>query len=267
VAQALADLPHAEDAEPALALLNLPSNPGGYSPTVEERRETVASLLAVAERRPLVVLCDDAYLGLVFEPEIPRASLFWDLAGAHPNLVAVKIDGATKELSFFGGRVGFLTFALPPESEAALALESKVEMLIRTSIGSPAAVSQVIVLQALRNPDIEAEVEAVRRLLEHRYRALNEALGRTDPTLLRPLPFNSACFALIELPAELGLDSETVRRHLLAHQDTGVISIPPRFLRIAHCSVDAELLPELVRRVEEGVRALREVRAAYSPLR
>ena len=29
----------------------------------------------------------------------------WDLAGAaHPNLAAVKVDGATKEFSFFGGR-------------------------------------------------------------------------------------------------------------------------------------------------------------------
>ena len=109
IADALAGLP---PGEPAVGILNLPSNPGGYSPDREERRATVESLLAEADRRPLVVICDDAYAGLVFEPEIPRESLFWELAGAHPNLAAVKVDGATKEFSFFGGRVGFLTFAV-----------------------------------------------------------------------------------------------------------------------------------------------------------
>ena len=118
IAEALAGLP---EGEPAVALLNIPSNPGGYTPDPAERRATVESLLEEADRRPLVVICDDAYAGLVYEPEIPRESLFWDLAGAHPNLVPVKVDGATKEFSFFGGRVGFLTFALEPDSEAARA--------------------------------------------------------------------------------------------------------------------------------------------------
>ncbi len=72
-------------------------HPEGYTTDREERRATIAALLAEAERRPLVVLCDDAYAGLVFEPEIPLESLFWELARAHPNLAAVKIDGATKE--------------------------------------------------------------------------------------------------------------------------------------------------------------------------
>ena len=31
--------------------------------------------------RPLVVVCDDAYAGLVYEPEVPRASMFWELVG------------------------------------------------------------------------------------------------------------------------------------------------------------------------------------------
>ncbi|MBW8876289.1 MAG: aminotransferase class I/II-fold pyridoxal phosphate-dependent enzyme [Acidobacteria bacterium] len=253
ISDALAAVPAGE---PAVALLNVPSNPGGYTPDREERRATVAALLDEAERRPLVVICDDAYAGLVFAPAIPRESLFWELAGVHPNLTAVKIDGATKEFSFFGGRVGFLTFAVEPDSEAARSLESKVKMLVRSSIGSPVASSQVILLQALRQEGIAAEVEAVRALLQGRYEALKGALEKVDRNLLTPLPFNSGCFALIELPEKLGLDSETVRRHLLAHHDTGLISIAPRYLRIAHCSVDAAALPELVRRLERAVAEL-----------
>jgi aspartate/methionine/tyrosine aminotransferase len=253
VADALAGLP---DGEPAVAILNIPSNPGGHSPDPEERRATVESLLGVAARRPLVLICDDAYAGLVFEPDIPRESLFWELAGAHPNLVPVKVDGATKEFSFFGGRVGFLTFAVEPESEAARSLESKVKMLVRSVIGSPVASSQAILLQALRKEGVEAEIEAVRRLLEGRYRALKGALAGADPSLMTILPFNSGCFALVELPERLGLDSETVRRHLLDRHDTGLISIAPRYLRIAHCSVDEGALPELVRRMEKGIAEL-----------
>jgi hypothetical protein len=70
------------------------------------------------------------------------------------------------------------------------------------------------------------------------------------------LPFNSGCFALVELPERLGLDSEAVRKHLLAHHDTGLISIAPRYLRIAHCSVDEAALPELVKRLEKGIAEL-----------
>ncbi len=47
-----------------------------------------------------------------------------------------------------------------------------------------------------------------------------------------------------------------MRQHLLEHHDTGLISIEPRYLRIAHCSVDAAALPELARRLERGVREL-----------
>ena len=118
------------------------------------------------------------------------------------------------------------------------------------------AASQVILLQALRKEGIEAEVEAVRVLLEARYRALKEALAAADPELLHALPFNSGCFALVEIPERLGVTSEQVRRHLLDHHDTGLVSLEPRFLRIAHCSVAAAALPELVRRLEKAVREL-----------
>jgi len=253
--------------EPALAVANFPSNPGGYSPTPEERELVVASLVAVAEERPLVVVADDAYAGLVYEEGIPTRSMFWDLQGRHPNLVPVKVDGATKELSFFGGRVGFLTFPFEPDSPVAKALESKVKCLVRAAIGSPVAASQVILMASLGYDGVGAEVERVRRLLAGRYRALRGALDGVDPEHLRPLPFNSGCFALVELgeaPRAAGLGADTVRRHLLDAEDAGLVSIGERFLRIAHCSVDEADLPELVRRLARGVADLVARRGAGS---
>jgi aspartate/methionine/tyrosine aminotransferase len=252
VARAVATLP---DGEPAIALINFPSNPGGWSPGAAEREELVRALVAEAEQRPLLAVCDDAYAGLVYDEAVPAASLFWQLAGRHPNLVPVKVDGATKELAFFGGRVGFLTFALPPESPAAAALESKVKGLLRATVGSPVATSQVVALRALASPTVEGEIEALRRLLAERWRAITAALAACDPALLVALPSNSGSFVLVELTAP-GVDPEALRRHLLERHDTGVVAIAPNFLRIAHCSVDTADLPELVRRVERGAAEL-----------
>jgi aspartate/methionine/tyrosine aminotransferase len=253
IAEALADRPAGE---PAVAILNLPSNPGGYSLTVDERRRVHESLLGVAQQRPLVLVCDDAYAGLVYEDQVPAESMFWDLAGLHPNLVPIKIDGATKEFDIFGGRVGFITFPFDPESEIAAALESKIKCLTRSTVGSPVSVSQVLLLEALANDRIEAEIETVRVELSERYVVLRDALESVDGSLLRPLPFNSGCFALIELPRSLGIDAEEARRHLLDHYDVGLISIKPNFLRIAFCSVTKEALPILVQRIEAAVGEL-----------
>ncbi len=255
-ALATAELPAGE---PAVAILNLPSNPGGHSPSPGARDEIAASLVRAAESRPLVVVCDDAYAGLVYEEGVPARSMFWDLQGRHPNLVPVKVDGATKELSYFGGRVGFLTFPFEPGSAVAEALESKTKCLVRAGIGSPAATSQVLALQALESGRAAAEVEAVRRLLAARHRVLRAALAECDPELLAALPFNSGCFALVELgprAREAGLTADGVRRHLLASEDTGLVAVGEEYLRIAYCSVAEEDLPELVRRLERGVRAL-----------
>ena len=249
----LAELPAGE---PAVVLVNLPSNPGGYAPAAGERRELTAALLAAADRRPLVVVCDDAYAGLVYEPEVPRRSLFWELAGAHPNLVAVKVDGATKEVCFFGGRVGFLTFGFQPGSAAARALEAKVAALVRSGIGAAPSASQAVLLAALCDATLESQVEAVRQLLARRWQALREVLAAADRERVDWLPFNAGCFALVEVPERLGIGAAAVRRHLLAHWDTGLVSIAPRYLRIAHCSLDAAALPELVRRLEAGIGEL-----------
>jgi len=253
LAEALAEVPAGE---PAVGLLNFPSNPGGYAPTAAERRELRASLLEIADARPFVVLVDDAYAGLVYEESSPPGSPFWELAGVHEQLIAVKVDGATKEFFFFGGRVGFLTFGYRPGSPVAKALENKLACLLRSTVGSPVALSQVVLLQALRDGAIRDQVAAARRIARERYAAVRPLLAELDPHLLRSLPFNAGFFVLLELPEELGVGADAVRRHLLARHDTGVVAIGERYLRLAVCSVAAAVLPELLRRVELGVSEL-----------
>jgi aspartate/methionine/tyrosine aminotransferase len=130
------------DGEPAVVFLEFPREGSTYTPTTRERTSLCWSLAAAAERRPLVVIVDDAWEG----QGTPSSSLFWGMVGLHPNLIPVKADGAEGQL---GSRVGFLTFPFAPESPIAIALESKVKMLLRAQVGSPPAVSQVLVLRAL----------------------------------------------------------------------------------------------------------------------
>jgi aspartate/methionine/tyrosine aminotransferase len=251
IGRALARIP---DDEPALALVNFPSNPGGYSPTVEQSKVLCDLLLARAEKAPLLVICDDAYGGLVFEQGVPNRSLFWSLAGRHENLVPVKLDGATKEFALFGGRVGFLTFGADLDAPAFAALENKLASLVRATVGSPVAISQMLLLRTLQSGHARAEVEDVRRIAKERFDAVRPVLATLDRSLLRPLPFNAGFFVLMELVKDL--DPHEVRRHLIARYDTGLVASQPNYLRVALCSVAAEALPEMLRRVEQAVRDL-----------
>jgi hypothetical protein len=98
--------------------------------------------LAAARQRPVIAIVDDT------QQADPGASTFWKLIGAHPNLIPVKVDGADA-LDFPGGRVGFLTFPFDPDSPVARAVESKVKMLLRAAVGSPPALSQVLMIRGL----------------------------------------------------------------------------------------------------------------------
>lgn len=119
----LEELGRESDGEAAVAVLDREA--GG---------EPLAALAGVAAHRPLVVIVDDG--------EAPAPSLFWRLAALHPNLFPVKVDAA-------GEGVGFLTFPFPPESDLALAIESKAKTLLRALMGSPPAFAQALLLHEL----------------------------------------------------------------------------------------------------------------------
>jgi len=100
--------------------LNFPNNPSGYTPTKAEAEGIARALTAEAEAGTKLVVCvDDAYYGMFFDDGIEKESLFGRLARASNNLLAVKIDGATKEEFVWGLRVGFITFGVKNGTAAA----------------------------------------------------------------------------------------------------------------------------------------------------
>ena len=79
----------------------------------------------------ILVIIDDAYAGLWYDASVMHESLFGLLVGCHPNVVPVKIDGATKEEYAWGLRVAFISLGL---GEGVMQpLEQKLSGLIRAN--------------------------------------------------------------------------------------------------------------------------------------
>lgn len=238
---ALSQLPNKK-----IVLLTFPNNPTGYTPTEEEAVQLAQCLINEAKKgNPVLALIDDAYFGLVYEPGIFKESLFSLLAHAHENLLAVKIDGATKEAYVWGFRVGFLTYGIkgltPSVSQA---LEEKTGGAVRATISNAPHLSQSLVFKGLSSPEYETEKKEKFALLKKRYEATKQILHANPQyrEVFIPLPFNSGYFICIQL--QNGLDGEKVRQHLLQEYDIGVIAFG-NLLRIAFSAVKEEVLPFL----------------------
>lgn len=227
-----------------ILLLNFPNNPAGYTPTDEEVEQIKEIILDRAKKKDeLLVICDDAYFGLVYERGVYRESIFSKLADLHENILAVKIDGATKEDYVWGFRTGFITYAnkiLTQESYQAL--EAKTAGAIRGNISNASHLSQSLVLKALNSPTYKQEKEEKYQILKARYNKVVEVLkNKKYVECFKALPYNSGYFMCIELKNN---NAEEVRETLLDKYDTGVISMQ-NTLRIAFSGVKEEFIEEL----------------------
>ncbi|MCR4790678.1 MAG: aminotransferase class I/II-fold pyridoxal phosphate-dependent enzyme [Treponemataceae bacterium] len=219
-------------------ILNFPQNPSGYSPTVDEAKAICQAVKECADTgAKMLVICDDAYFGLAYEDNIEKQSLFAYLADIHENVLAVKIDGPTKEDYVWGFRCGFLTFANKVMTEEEYeALVKKLMGVIRSSVSCCATPSQTILLKAFSDPKIEEEKAEFRQILEGRYRKARNFLNtKKDCKILVPMPFNSGYFMSLRCN---GIDAEELRQKLLKEYEVGTIAIDSNTLRIAFSSLD-----------------------------
>jgi aspartate/methionine/tyrosine aminotransferase len=206
--------------------LNFPNNPAGY--TLLEKEVPALKQLLLAEAgagRQLVVLLDDAYFGLVFEKGVYTQSMFADLCDAHENLLAVKLDGPTKEDYVWGFRVGFITFGIKGGSSALYqALEGKCAGAIRANISNVSMPAQSMLLAAWKNPAYAVEKQKAFDLLKARYEEIKRVLAAHPEYQdeFTPLPFNSGYFMCVRLKQS---DPEKIRQKLLTEYSTGVINL------------------------------------------
>ncbi len=239
---------HAHNNYKVIVFLNYPNNPTGYTPTDAEGKKIVEVLTRVAEEGTNVIaVTDDAYFGLRYEDSTLKESLFAHLCDRHPRMLAVKLDGATKEMFVWGLRVGFITFNTVINGDPNPfydALERKTAGDIRGSISNASHLSQSIVLRAMLHPDeLDREREKNVAILKSRANKLKEILANPKyDDVWEMYPFNSGYFMCLKLKT---VDAEALRVHLLDQYRVGTISINPTDLRIAFSCVDEENLEEL----------------------
>lgn len=240
-----------------IVLLNFPNNPTGYTCTESEAEAITQILRDSAEAgNSLVVLLDDAYFGLVYEKGVYTQSLFAKLADLHPHLLAVKLDGPTKEDYAWSLRVGFITFAFAGATASQLkALESKAAGAVRASISNASGISQAMLQSAFANPEYAKQKQQKFQILQERYRSICKLLAKHPEwkESFTPMPFNSGYFMCVQ---PKGVEAEKVRLKLLESYGTGVIVLSG-LVRLAFSCVPLAQIPQLFGNLHAAIQDLR----------
>ncbi len=243
-----------------IVILNFPNNPTGYSINRQEAEGICSILKRLAEDGVNVIaITDEAYFGLFYDEEVMKESIFSLLMDTHPRVVAVKLDGATKEDFVWGLRVGFITFGINAQDEKSLgaiydALEKKAAGAVRGSISNACHLSQEILLKAMEDKDyLKQKLEKYRIMKE---RALEVKRVLSDPKYSKAweaYPFNSGYFMCLKLKT---VKAEPLRVHLLERHGVGLISLGETDLRIAFSCIEKEEIEELFDVILEGIHEL-----------
>ena len=252
-------LEQAEDRNKVIVILNFPNNPTGYTVSASEADGIADILTAVAQRGTRVIaVTDDAYFGLFYDDHALRESIFCRLLKRDPRLVAIKVDGATKENYVWGLRVGFITYGacLEKNHEPVYnALERKTAGAVRGSISNASHLSQSITLHSLRASSYGAEKEQKYRIMKERAQEVKRVLSNPKyKDAWDPYPFNSGYFMCLKLKT---VEAEALRVHLLDKYGVGLISLGRDDLRVAFSCVEKEDVQELFDTVLQGVEDLR----------
>jgi aspartate/methionine/tyrosine aminotransferase len=169
-------------------------------------------------------------------------------------VLAVKLDGATKELFVWGLRCGFLAIAPPRGGDHATvlaALERKLMGAIRAAISNCASLSQSIVLSALRSKTIGAERREKLAILKERAIRVREVVYRPKYRALWDVyPFNAGYFMCIRLKTP---NAERLRVHLLEKYGVGVIAMGATDIRIAFSCLEVGQIEPLFEYLAEAI--------------
>lgn len=246
------------EGEKKLLILNFPNNPTGYTETLEDAVAIVSAVKAAADAgKKIVVILDDAYFGLVYEQGVHEESLFAEFCDLSENVLAVKLDGTTKEDYVWGLRVGFITFAFKGATDEQLkALEAKAAGDVRSGISNASSIGQNMALAAYSN---KAEYDAQKRekyaVLKKRYDRIRQILREHDEYLsaFEPMPFNSGYFMCVK---PKGIDAESVRKQLIEKYSTGTIVLSG-LIRLAFSTIPLAKLDQLFENIYAAIHDLR----------
>ncbi|WP_106766844.1 aminotransferase class I/II-fold pyridoxal phosphate-dependent enzyme [Paenibacillus faecalis] len=244
-----------KDKGKAIVLLNFPNNPTGYTPGIEEGEAIVAAIHEAAEAGiNIVAVTDDAYFGLFFEDSL-KESLFGRLSDLHPRVLAIKVDGATKEEFVWGFRVGFITYA-GEDQDMLNALEQKTLGIIRATISSGPHPSQTFLLDAMKSPDFRQQQQEKFNIMKGRANKVKSLLDSGKyGDVWEYYPFNSGYFMCLKLN---GVSAEKLRTHLIYEYGVGTIALGEHDLRIAFSCIEEEHLEDMFDLIYKGIQDLKQ---------
>jgi aspartate/methionine/tyrosine aminotransferase len=241
-----------------VVLLNFPNNPTGYTVTPFEAEGIAEILTGLAKSgKNVLAVTDDAYFGLFYDDRALKESIFTRLLDRHPRLVAIKLDGATKENFAWGLRIGFITYGVCAEKDLGRiydALEKKTAGAVRGSISNVSRLSQVLVHRSMQSQGYPAEKEAKLQIMRGRAREVKRVLADSRfEEAWSVYPFNSGYFMCLRLKT---VKAETLRRHLLDRYGVGVIALGDHDIRVAFSCVEEEDIQALFDTMLQAVRDL-----------
>lgn len=241
-----------------IVILNFPNNPTGYTITPQEGDKIAEILIDLAKKGTNVLaLTDDAYFGLFYGDEVLKESIFTKLVGRNPRLMAIKLDGATKENYAWGLRIGFITYGSCLDGDYAVlydALERKTAGAVRGSISNASHLGQSIVLKSMQAETYSAEKEDKFQIMKARAQEVKRVLADSKyDSAWDVYPFNSGYFMCLRMKH---VDAETLRIHLLNKYGVGLISLGGTDLRVAFSCVEKEDIQDLFDTILQGVKDL-----------
>ena len=241
-----------------LLILNFPNNPTGYTATIEDAKKIVAAVKGAAKKgKRIVVILDDAYFGLVYERGIHGESLFAEFSDLDENVLAVKLDGTTKEDYVWGLRVGFITFAFKGASDEQLkALVAKAAGNVRSCISNASSIGQHMAIAAYADKSYRREKRQKYEVLKKRYGEIRKIL-KAHPEYAKnfvAMPFNSGYFMCVK---PVGVDAEAVRKQLIAKYSTGTIMLSG-LIRLAFSTIPLKQLAKLFANVNSAIEDLKK---------
>lgn len=259
-----------ENQEKIILILGFPNNPTGYIPTNEELEEIINKLKEVQEdiSKPIIVLVDDAYEPYIYSENVINRSIFYALHELEQNIIPIKLDGITKELLLYGGRIGFITIGVKPnwvnnQQELTVLkseLNNKLSGLVRTTVSNSNHFYQAIVIKLFKDIGMEHLIqkrEKVKFLLKERYEKINSELKKINNSNISVDPNAGGFFVFVNLNPNK-ISANQFADHLLRKYKVGVIPFEKQSdkingIRIAYCSIDLTNIPELVSRINQAL--------------
>ena len=242
-----------------IVLLNFPNNPTGYTISSQGKRMVLRIFWRASPKTGPMWWPSPTTLILAFSMKKRhlKESIFTRLMDRDPNLLAVKLDGATKENFVWGLRVGFVTYGCPVQGASRPfydALERKTAGAVRGSISNASHLSQELVLKSLQSKDYLSEKQGKFEIMKARALEVRRVLDNPKYGKAWDVyPFNSGYFMCLKLKT---VEAEPLRVHLLDQYGVGLIALGKTDLRVAFSCLEKEDTQELFDTVLKAVEDL-----------